>query len=515
MELKKLFVTFAPRGEDKVDGAIKRLTKALNKAAIQQIKNQQKISNELLKAEGKVGLELKKRNAQKDKYLKSEQERFKKELAMLGIRRDYEKEIATMRKDSNAAVTAELKAQTREHKKQERMITAGAGTAIKATAVLLGAWKLGEKLYNWSSDTNRRAVQWGTVARTAGENQPFAQGMDFALQKFGGSMGEGISQVGNINAALGAMQFGDTGLMEVAGKFGVAVNPMMSERDFFKTVANRAKGMTDRQQLAMFNAFGYSPAMQAMTREAITTGDFDSVFDKYKEAPVYPSKENMQTVAGKVAAERSVFQAETDVASAMAPLQQFIDSVIAAEPALKMAKDVITSIAPMLAGLVGLKFFLNATRGAATTAATAAGSGAAGAAAGAAASGWRRIWAGAKNIGKRSLPWLGRAGKVAGRVAGPAGWALLGYEALDYARGVAEKTATQLNESYARSISDAERQVEWLKSSGLLGGEVKVIFNIDGKWSETNLPDAQKEALEVMLNWAKKNSTLTPLINLK
>lgn len=94
-----------------------------------------------------------------------------------------------------------------------------------------------------------------------------AVGYDIALTKYGAIRGEGLESLRNFSVGLGAATRGDISLLRTLGKWGIGgINPQEDPMNVAKAIAQRSKGLSKNERLAMYSEVGFTDA-QAMAAE--------------------------------------------------------------------------------------------------------------------------------------------------------------------------------------------------------------------------------------------------------
>lgn len=117
-----------------------------------------------------------------------------------------------------------------------------------------------------------------------------AVGYDIALTKYGAIRGEGLESLRNFSVGLGAATRGDISLLRTLGKWGIGgINPQDDPMNVARAIAQRSKGLSKNERLAMYSEVGFTDA-QAMAAEK---GDWEmfkkagsplSISDKLRKA---------------------------------------------------------------------------------------------------------------------------------------------------------------------------------------------------------------------------------------
>lgn len=148
------------------------------------------------------------------------------------------------------------------------MLAGGIGAGV------LGAGMLARGIWNFTSGGLKSKVRNALSYLGTGTTPANAAGIDKVLFGYGGEKGEAIQLLSQLSAGIGAMRFGDTGLVQTLGTFGISgIGAHSKSKDVLRAVWQRAQGMTEEEREAMFNALGFTGAMKGFMRK----GTFDEL----------------------------------------------------------------------------------------------------------------------------------------------------------------------------------------------------------------------------------------------
>lgn len=93
----------------------------------------------------------------------------------------------------------------------------------------------------------------------SGMSSSKAQGFEQMLQGFGAQEGEGLRLASGITADIGSMRYGDTGLVEKLGKYGIGgVGAHSKTEDVMQAIARKIQSSNEYTQAAIARDFGLS-----------------------------------------------------------------------------------------------------------------------------------------------------------------------------------------------------------------------------------------------------------------
>ena len=171
-----------------------------------------------------------------------------------------------------------------------------------------------------------------------------AVGYDIALTKYGAVRGEGLESLRNFSVGLGAATRGDISLLRTLGKWGIGgINPQDDPLSVAKAIAQRARGLSKNERLAMYSEVGFTDA-QAMAAEKGDWGMFKksgsplSIQDAVREATEEYSKTT-----------QSLIQALSNLNETFSRVTPTLDKLVSYIPELTIA----------ISSLVGTKAFFN------------------------------------------------------------------------------------------------------------------------------------------------------------
>ena len=168
-------------------------------------------------------------------------------------------------KEEHKARMQRIKAEQREEqrrldfRKKAILSIAGLGTIVVKSL---------SNTIAFSENHLTKAAQYNALyRRIGGMGANKAQGFDVALQTFGGSAGEGLNFLSNLTAQLGGIRYGESGLLEALGQFGVTgVGAFTKPQDVIRKLMRRAQGMDTFAQEAMFSKLNLPQSLRDVIR---------------------------------------------------------------------------------------------------------------------------------------------------------------------------------------------------------------------------------------------------------
>lgn len=217
---------------------------------------------------------------------------------------------------------------------------------LGATALIVG--KSMQKMYGYTGDATKRGLIYSGRYAQTGMSASQAESFDRAVQMQGGELGEGQSLLANITGQIGAMRYGDTGLVEKLGKYGIGgIGAHSKTEDVIRAISRRAQGMDAYAQQAMFQEFGLSDAVQRLIRE----GGLDKALAEGK-TPLTTSDEQKKAYQERIEAERKTLQAQQEISTKLSSIDTLLSKLIQEYPTLTEA---IKELTPLVASLAGIK----------------------------------------------------------------------------------------------------------------------------------------------------------------
>ena len=264
-------------------------------------------------AVGREWLEQKKLNKERGRALAIKKATAKQEK----IARDEAKEKAKQEREALRQEGSAALLRQRNIRKVAAFfgLSRGAMLAGGIGAGILGAGMLAKGTWDFTKDRLRTRARNALSYLGTGTTPENVQGIDKILYGYGGEKGEAMQLLSQLSAGIGAMRFGDTGLVQTLGTFGISgIGAQSKSKDVLRAVWQRAQGMTEEEQEAMFNALGFTGAMKGFMRK----GTFDEL-----EATAMVSewkKTDKETLQGMYDVENTISKYVESIASGVGDL---------------------------------------------------------------------------------------------------------------------------------------------------------------------------------------------------
>ncbi len=170
-----------------------------------------------------------------------------------------------------------------------------------------------------------------------------AVGYDIALTKYGAIRGEGLESLRNFSVGLGAATRGDISLLRTLGKWGIGgINPQDDPINVARAIAQRSKGLSKNERLAMYSEVGFTDA-QAMAAEK---GDWEMF--KKAGSPLSISDTLRQASEKYAETSQSLVSALNELNSKIAPFSNALNGFIKVIPELTLAISTLAGSSTIL-----------------------------------------------------------------------------------------------------------------------------------------------------------------------
>lgn len=179
-----------------------------------------------------------------------------------------------------------------------------------------------------------------------GSSSSRSVGYDIALSRYGGIRGEGLESLRNFSVGLGAATRGDISLLRTLGKWGIGgINPQDDPLNVAKAIAQRSKGLSKNERLALFADVGFTDA-QAMAAEK---GDW-GMFQKSGN-PISISEVVREASESYAKSTQTIVDTLDKFNSTIGPFTMMMDEFIEMMPELSIAIAALAGASPLLLGL--------------------------------------------------------------------------------------------------------------------------------------------------------------------
>lgn len=337
MIAESFIIAFGSVGVDRLKAQIKALDKNLEAFA-------KKAANELIQSETNVDKlrrrkfsnYLKFQNTEYSKQAKARSKRVKQEIQELNTLDKAKKKVD---KGSSSSGSSSSSNGSRRGGGGGSSGSKTLGTVMKISVAVFAMAETLKAFYGYTKDINRRNIIYDSIRRQTGLDARTSEGFDVEVMKHGGSRMEGTKTLSNFNAAIGAMKYGDTGLINILGKYGIGgIHAGSSSEDVLRAVDQRSKGMDEKESQALFNELGLSDAIQRLIREGRINDAFTG------KDPVEISKESEEAFRSQTEADYSIEKFEEKLSTELSGIQKILADILAEFPYIKTTWDGIRKI---------------------------------------------------------------------------------------------------------------------------------------------------------------------------
>ena len=224
----------------------------------------------------------------------------------------------------------------------------------KWSKIAQGIALLSKAFVNFRTITEEKRQE--TIRRFNQENLTGSQssnavGYDIALSKYGGIRGEGLEALRGFSVGLGAATRGDISLLRTLGKWGISgINPQDDPLNVAKAIAQRSKGLSKNERLAMYAEVGFTDA-QAMAAEEGDWGMFSS-----KGKPISVSEVIRQASESYAETSQNLAIALSDLNTSIGKFTPSVDNFVNQIPILVAAISGFSTFIASLSNAGGMLF---------------------------------------------------------------------------------------------------------------------------------------------------------------